>query len=247
MRLGGQVVGVQRHRRRVERVDHIQEDRRPRQHREDRRTGQGREHHEHDPWPTGAAGQHARRVLAQPAGRSRPAQPDAGEDAKRGSRTRAPPAGPPPQPHRDDGEREGQHQLEGPRRNPERDLAAYLHLDDDHVDRRPGQQRGDGRAHGRGEPLRDLPRRPLRDEGGGGEGDQLVLACRKAGAQEADPQRQVLHERNRPRNAPGDDGADHDLGQRQQRHRRQRAGGEQLLGPVQESEHGRGAARDGAG
>ena len=94
--------------------------------------------------------------------------------------------------------------------------------------------RGDGGADRRGEGLRDLPCRALGNEGGRGERDQLVPARGEAGPQEADPQRQMLDERNGPGDTPGDDRPDDDLGQRQERHRRQRAGGEHLFRPMEE-------------
>ena len=245
MRLRRQVVGVQRHRSRVERVDQVEEHRRPGQHREDRRPGQRREHHQQHPRPTGSAGQHTRGIVTEPAGRPRAAQPDSNENSGPRGGSRAPASGPPSQPHRDDAEGERQHQLEDPRRNPQRYLAAHLHFDRDDVDSGPGEQRRDCRAHRRGESLRHLPRRPLRNEGRGGQRDQLVLPRGEAGPQESDPQREVLDEGYRTRNAAGDDRPDDDLGQRQDRHRRQRAGGEQLFRPVEEPERGRRAARNG--
>ena len=82
-----------------------------------------------------------------------------------------------------------------------------------------GDERGDAPRRTRGPAAHEPSGRNVP----GRQREQAIVARGDRGAEQADPQRQVLDEGNRPGDAPAEQPPRDDLGQRQQHHRRDRA------------------------
>jgi hypothetical protein len=119
--------------------------------------------------------------------------------------------------------------LSGPGRDARADRAAGLALERDDLNRSECEDRDHACRHGGGEDLRQTPQASLRNERGGREGEQRPFARAYRGAEETDPEHQVLDDGTGGGNADADGAAERNLDERQHDHCRERERGNRVL------------------
>ena len=165
-------------------------------------------------------------------------EPDAGEDAQRGDAAADPRRRcAPDQPHRNQSERDGQHEIGDPDRHAQRDDVAgrLIALNEgDPAERKDRRDRGTGEAR---DEMSGGPDPALREELAGRQGEQLALARRNRGAEHAHPQRQHLREWPGPWQTSLKHLAGDNLRQRQQHDAGHREAREDVLGAYGDLAH----------
>src|SRR3989442_2474445 len=138
---------------------------------------------------------------------------------------------------RDERERHRQHELSAPGVNAGADLGAGFALDHRHLPAARREHHGGAGAVRGGQDVGRASPLPLWNERAGGERQQLPFARGDRGAEEADPEREVLNDRAGPGNAAAEEPARDDLAERQNDHHQQRTRRDHVLEPDERALH----------
>ena len=142
-------------------------------------------------------------------------------------------ARPPHLPPRDQREADREHELRDPGGNVGADARAGCPLTQRKVESAPRKDRGHEGGHRRREDSTGGAKTSLRNQRAAREREELALARRDSGPQKTDPEREMLNDRTRSRNADAEDTAEHDFKKGENGHRQQGEAGEAVFKSVE--------------